>query len=106
MPARKKTIADRQSEISEEFDKFLEDLETLLQDASSLSSSEMNLIKDQMKARVVKAKEAARQVGDDMTDTAHRFAETANQQVHEEPWKAIGAGAALGLLLGLLVARR
>jgi ElaB/YqjD/DUF883 family membrane-anchored ribosome-binding protein len=106
MAARKKTTMDRQSEISEEFDKFLEDLESLLQDAASLSGDELSLIKDQLKDRVAKARETARRVGDDMTDHAHQFANTANQQVHEEPWKAVGAGAALGLLLGLLVARR
>lgn len=106
MAARKKSFIDRQSEISEEFDKFLEDLETLLQDAASLSGDEMNLMKDQLRARVEKAKAKAKQVGDDVTESAYRMADNANQQVHEEPWKAVGAGAALGLLLGLLVARR
>jgi ElaB/YqjD/DUF883 family membrane-anchored ribosome-binding protein len=106
MAARKKTTMDRQSEISEEFDKFLADLESLLQDAKSLSGDELSLMKDQLRDRVAKAKEAARRVGDDVSESAYRMADTANQQVHEEPWKAVGAGAALGLLLGLLVARR
>lgn len=106
MAARKKTTLDRQSEITEEFDKFLADLETLVQDAKTLSGEELSLMKDQLRERVAKAKEAARRVGDDVTERAYSMADTANQQVHEEPWKAVGAGAALGLLLGLLVARR
>lgn len=106
MPARKKSTMDRQSEISEEFDKFLADLETLLQDAASLGNDEMALLRDQLKEKVARAKVTARNVGEEMAETAHRYADVANQQVHEEPWKAIGAGAAVGLLLGLLVARK
>lgn len=102
---RRKPI-DRQAEISAEFDKFLEDLETLIKDGASLSSEELSLVKEKLQERVVRAKETARRVGDEVAESAVRMAHNANEQVHEEPWKAIGAGAALGLLLGLLVARR
>ncbi len=37
---------------------------------------------------------------------ARKTAETTNTYVHEQPWNAIGASAAVGLLLGYLLARR
>jgi ElaB/YqjD/DUF883 family membrane-anchored ribosome-binding protein len=33
-------------------------------------------------------------------------AETTDQYVHENPWKAIGVAASLGLIVGLLLRRR
>lgn len=48
-----------------------------------------------------------------MTDASHSIAEQAkktatitNNYAHEQPWQVIGAGSAIGFLLGYLLARR
>ena len=39
-------------------------------------------------------------------ERARRAARDTDEYVHEHPWHAVGAGAALGLLVGVLIARR
>ena len=41
-----------------------------------------------------------------ITTTAQKAVYRADDYVHEKPWQGIGVGAAVGLVLGLLLARR
>ena len=45
-------------------------------------------------------------MGAAVLDRARRNVGAANAYVHDQPWKFIGAGAAAGFVLGLLLARR
>ena len=88
--------------LSNEFQNFLADLESLLKETTHLSGEELSQARDKIRRRVESAKESVVHLGSEIAEVAA----TANHEVHEEPWKAIGAGAAVGLLLGLLFARR
>lgn len=96
----------RTSALSNEFHNLLSDIETLLKEAAALSGDELAVVKDKIQARVVTAKASALQLGDEVSAGASKLAREANEEVHAEPWKAVGIGAALGLLLGLAFARR
>lgn len=57
--------------------------------------------------------EAARQVGDKLTESLDRargalegFEDDASRYVRDNPWQSLGLAAAIGLLAGVLVARR
>jgi ElaB/YqjD/DUF883 family membrane-anchored ribosome-binding protein len=57
--------------------------------------------------------EAARQVGDKLTESLDRARGTlegleddASRYVRDNPWQSLGLAAAIGLLAGVLVARR
>lgn len=41
-----------------------------------------------------------------LTTTVPKAVYRADDYVHEKPWQGIGVGAAVGLVLGLLLARR
>ena len=92
--------------LSNEFHNFLADLESLLKETANLSGEELSQAREKIRRRVESAKESAVHLGSEIAEGAGKVAATANHEVHEEPWKAIGAGAAVGLLLGLLFARR
>ncbi len=92
--------------ISNEFQNFLADIESLLKETANLSGEELSHAKEKIQKRVATAKEAAVHLGCEFADSASKLAATANKEVHAEPWKAVGAGAVVGLLLGLLFARR
>lgn len=92
--------------LSREFEKFLADIESLLHAAADLSGEELEAVKTKLNDRVKEARESVVDIGDDLERFARESASTVNREVHEEPWKAIGTGAAVGLLLGLVLARR
>ena len=45
-------------------------------------------------------------MGGEIAKRAKKGAVATDDFVHEQPWKAIGAGAAIGLLIGFALARR
>lgn len=96
----------RTAALSREFQNFLADVESLLKETAAIGGDELTSARVKIQHRLQEAKESVVQLGDDLAGTAARKAASANHEVHEEPWKAIGAGAAVGLLLGLLFARR
>ena len=92
--------------LSNEFDKFLSEMEEMLKQTASLGGDELAEAKRKIQERMAEAKETVSGIRSNLTRSARRAAHSANVEAHEEPWKIIGAGAAIGLLLGLLLARR
>lgn len=92
--------------LSREFEKFLADIESLLHATADLSGAELNEVKAKLHDKVNDARESVSVISDDLERRARKSAKRVNREVHDEPWKAIGTGAALGLLLGLVVSRR
>ena len=101
MKNKQKTAA-----LSREFEKFLADMEDMLQQTANLGGEELAEAKAKILERMTEAKEAASNIRSDLARGARKAAKRADQQAHEEPWKIIGASAALGLLVGVLLARR
>ncbi|MES2603804.1 MAG: DUF883 family protein [Pseudomonadota bacterium] len=96
----------RPSAISNEFHNFLADIETLVNEATAAGGDELASAREKINDRIASAKASAIHAGDDLSSSASRFAHTANEEVYAEPWKAVGVGAAIGLMVGLLFARR
>lgn len=92
--------------LSHEFKNFVADVEDFLKASALLSSAELTKAKAQIAARVDTAKAQIDAVTQTITDRAQRAASVTNTYVKEEPWKAVGIGAAAGLLVGVLIARR
>lgn len=101
-----KSRSSGRSDASNELKKFIADIEDLFKEGASLTGEEFNLVKEKFKTRVEDAKESVEQMGGNVADKARKGASTTNEYVHNQPWKAIGAGAAVGLLVGILLARR
>jgi ElaB/YqjD/DUF883 family membrane-anchored ribosome-binding protein len=98
--------AKARSGMSQEFHDFLADIETLLKESAVLSGEELSTAKVKIQEKIASAKASAVKFGDSLSEGACKMAETTNQKVHAEPWKAVGAGAFVGVLIGLLFARR
>ena len=94
------------SKIAREFTSFVADVEDLIKSTANLTGDELQKAKDKLGERIKSAKDAATDVGETVVDRARKTAECTNTYVHEQPWNAVGAGAAIGLLLGYLLARR
>lgn len=97
---------EKPSSISLEFQRFLTDIEDLLSQATSLTGEDLAKLKNSLNERISLAKTSLNQLSTSLVDKARKGAVATNNYVHEQPWTAVGAGAAIGLLIGLLVSRR
>jgi ElaB/YqjD/DUF883 family membrane-anchored ribosome-binding protein len=94
------------SVISTEFKSFLADIEQLITEATSLTGEDLLQAKSKLNDRIDTIKHSFDDMGESIGNKARKSAVVADKYVHEQPWVAIGAGAALGLLIGLLASRR
>ncbi|MDZ4811031.1 MAG: DUF883 family protein [Pseudomonadota bacterium] len=92
--------------VSEEFQNLLVDVEDLIRDTTTLTADELGKAKAKLGARVTAAKASLEEMGGAVAKRARKSAAATNEYVHEQPWKAIGAGAAVAFLLGFVLARR
>jgi ElaB/YqjD/DUF883 family membrane-anchored ribosome-binding protein len=60
----------------------------------------------QIGERLTAARQTAEEMSRTLMDRARKSATATDSYVHAQPWKAIAIGAAAGVLLGLLFARR
>lgn len=102
----KKKIESDTDTLSHEFDVFLDDIENLLKEAADLSSEEFAEAKARINEKIATTRQAVSDMGATVGRKARKTVAKANQEIHDDPWKAIGGAAAIGLLLGLLVSRR
>lgn len=93
--------------------KLAEDVHTVLADAQELmklAAGEASQGYKDARERLERSSKAARQQLATMQasalDSAREAGESADTYVRQHPWEAIGIGAGLGLLLGILIARR
>ena len=92
--------------VSREFHSFLADVEELVKDVTSLSGDDLAQAKLKLNTRIATAKAAAEAGGHSIIQRARQTAVVTNGYVREQPWMALGAGAALAFLLGRIIARR
>ena len=94
-------------------DKLVEDMRHVIADAEDLLRATANQagekiavarerIQDSLHQAKVKLAEAEAMV----TERARQAARYTDEYVHDNPWRAIGIAAGIGLVLGLLMSRR
>ncbi len=94
-------------------DKLVQDMKVVIADAEDLLRATANQagekiavarerIEDSLHQAKVKLAEAEAMV----TERARQAARYTDEYVHDNPWRAIGVAAGIGLLLGLLISRR
>jgi ElaB/YqjD/DUF883 family membrane-anchored ribosome-binding protein len=94
------------SNTSFELHNFIADVEDLVKQTAVLTGEDLVRAKAKLSARLADAKESVMEVSDQIASRARSSAAATNHYVHDQPWKAIGAGAAVGLLVGFALARR
>lgn len=94
-------------------DKLITDLKTVVTDAEELlrlTASQTGEKVVELRERVgVRLREAKLRLADAEVmamDKAKAAARATDDFVHDQPWKAVGVAAALGLTLGVLIGRR
>ncbi len=99
-------MTDQTSSLLDQSQEILHKTEKLIADAASATGKEAEALQARIlnglreaKSRLTDAEEAA-------LEKARNAARATDEYVHEHPWKAIGIGAAVGVVVGMLIARR
>lgn len=82
------------------------DSEDLLKAAVNVSSEGAAVAREKFEEKFRNAKARLAEATQPAVDKARETAVTANDYVHEHPWTAIGAVVAVGIVVGILAARR
>jgi len=94
-------------------DKLVQDMKVVIADAEDLLRATANqagekiaVARERIEDRLQQAKGKRAEAEAMVTERARQAARYTDEYVHENPWRAIGVAAGIGLLLGLLISRR
>jgi len=89
-----------------DFADVLTEADTLLKQAAKESGDRATDLRSQVEAKLRTAKLKLQDLQDDTVDRAKAAARATDEYVRDNPWQAIGIGAAIGFLFGLVLGRR
>lgn len=88
-----------------EIHSFLADIGDMLKATTTLSGEDLAHARERLVERAAAARASLERVGGVISDRARQTAKATDTYVHDRPWQAIGIGAALGVVIGVLLAR-
>jgi len=84
----------------------LSDAEDLLREAASSTGERAAELRDRALVSLRRTREALYDAQDMVLARGRRAARMTDDYVHDNPWQAVGLAGLVGLLVGLLIARR
>jgi ElaB/YqjD/DUF883 family membrane-anchored ribosome-binding protein len=91
---------------SAEWRKLVADVEDLVKKVAHVDDEEIAKIRGKVEATLAKAKSSADHGFATVRDRAEEVSEATDEYVHENPWASIGVAAAVGIIIGFVVAGR
>ncbi len=99
-----------QADVSKE--KFMQDLQMVVSDAEELlkltasqAGDKVSAARERIEGSVAAAKEKLAVAEDAVLEKTRQAARATDDYVHENPWRAVGIGAGIGLVVGMLISR-
>ena len=103
--AEEMTVANKERLVSD-LRVVISDTEELLRATAGAAGEKAGELREGIVIRLRDAKERLADLEAALVDKTKAAARATDDFVHEEPWKAVGVAAALGLDLGVLIGRR
>ncbi|PHM65288.1 membrane protein [Xenorhabdus stockiae] len=101
MPQKKNS-----DELRAELQSLADTLEEVLNSSGEQSKAELEKIRNKAEKMLKDARTVISDAGDKLTDQTKEIAGRADNYVRDNPWTGVGIGAAVGIVLGVLLARR
>lgn len=106
-----------EQDLHKELKQIADTLEEFLQSSGDKSKAEVDKLKTKAESVIKDARSklaaAGDRLGDKLTDAgetvsakAREASDCTNKYVHDHPWSSVGIGAAVGLVLGILLTKR
>jgi ElaB/YqjD/DUF883 family membrane-anchored ribosome-binding protein len=103
-------LANVENEISKE--KLMQDLRVVVADAEELlratagqAGEKMSAARERIQENLAAAKQRLAAAQDAVVAKTKEAAKVTDEYVHENPWKAVGIAAGVGLVIGMLISR-
>lgn len=90
----------------DEFKNIVNDAESLLQATAKVPGDAFATERAKLGEKLKHAKARLVEVEERVFEKAKKAAKATDHYVHDNPWTAVGVGAAIGMLIGFLVAKR
>lgn len=94
-------------------EKFVQDMRSVITDAEELlratanqAGEKIGVARERIQDSIHQAKVKLAEAEAVVSERARQAARYTDEYVHENPWHAIGVAAGIGLVLGLILARR
>ena len=94
-------------------DKLMQDVKIVISDAEELlrataaqAGEKVSAARERVQDSLHRAKVKLAEAEDVMIEKGKQAARVTDEYVHDNPWKAVGIAAGVGLLIGLLIGRR
>jgi ElaB/YqjD/DUF883 family membrane-anchored ribosome-binding protein len=106
-------IADQTDPVPENKEQLMANLRRVIADAEELlaatadeNGGKLTELRERIEDHLRVARDKLADAEEAVRAQARRVAYAADDYVHDNPWSSIGAAAALGILIGVLVGRR
>ena len=99
-------IERTRDQLVDDFATVLTEAEDMLKKASQETGDRARDLRAQVEAKLLAAKLRLQEVQGDAVDRARDAARATDDYVHDNPWQAVGAAAAVGFVVGMLMTRR
>lgn len=103
-------LANVENEISKE--KLMQDLRVVVADAEDLlratagqAGEKVSAARERIQENLAAAKQRLAAAQDAVVAKTKEAAKVTDEYVHENPWKAVGIAAGVGLVIGMLISR-
>lgn len=103
-------LANVENEISKE--KLMQDLRIVVADAEDLlratagqAGEKVSAARERIQENLAAAKQRLAAAQDAVVARTKEAAKVTDEYVHENPWKAVGIAAGVGLVIGMLISR-
>lgn len=94
-------------------ERLVSDLKTVFNDAEDLvklsasdASGKFGEVRERLQAKLAQTRTQLSALEESVVEKTKVAAKATDEYVHEHPWKSIGVAAGVGLLIGVLLARR
>lgn len=92
--------------LAADFRSVMDDIDALMSATTNKAEGEASALRARIRDRLEGAKERVLDAQHEALDRAKQAAQATDDFVHTHPWQSIGAAAAIGLALGVLIGRR
>jgi ElaB/YqjD/DUF883 family membrane-anchored ribosome-binding protein len=97
---------DSQQQLVSDIKAVISDAEEMLSATADQAGEKVANVRARVQTRLLDAKERLSEAEELLVARTRAAAQATDAYVHESPWTAIGIAAGVGLLVGLVVARR
>ena len=92
--------------LAEDLRVVITDAEELLRATASQAGEKAAAARERIQESLRVAKERLAETGTALAQRTRQAAKATDEYVHENPWKAIGIAACIGVIVGMLISRR